>query len=100
MANSTLASSMLKLEQKETEVKQQAKTNKKALSASHANRKQAGKVLIAGHFDPEVRAALFLVQALKQYRGRSLQDILGEAINDLCAKNRVARPYKLDRPVE
>ncbi len=64
------------------------------LSVSHAKRKEAGKVLIAGHFDPEVRSALFLIQAKKSHIGRSLQDMLGEAINDYCAKYHVPQPYK------
>lgn len=101
MRTNTLETTLLKLErQKEPEEKPSARAQKKDISASHANRKTAGKVLIAGHYDPEVRAALFMVQAQKSYHGRSLQDILGEAINDLCAKNRLPRPYRLDKPVD
>ena len=60
-------------------------------------RKQAnGKTLIGGMYDPEVRRTLGLIALEPQNQGRSLQDILGEAINDLCAKYGQPTPYMLD----
>lgn len=50
-------------------------------------------VLIGGHFAPEVRRVLLLVQAEPENAGRSLKQLLGEAINDLCAKYRKPQPY-------
>lgn len=50
-------------------------------------------VLIGAHFSPEVRRALHLIQARPQYSGRTLKQILGEAINDFCAKNGTPQPY-------
>jgi hypothetical protein len=43
-------------------------------------------VLIGGHFAPEVRSSLFLLQAQPENAGKNLKQLLGEAINDLCAK--------------
>jgi hypothetical protein len=57
-------------------------------------RKQtAGTVMIGGHFKPEVRRALFLLQAEPENAGRNLKQLLGEAINDLCAKYGKPQPY-------
>jgi hypothetical protein len=50
-------------------------------------------VLIGGHFSPEVRRALLLVQAEPQNTGKNLKQLLGEAINDLCAKYGKPQPY-------
>jgi hypothetical protein len=50
-------------------------------------------VLIGGHFPPEVRRVLMLVQAEPENAGKSLKQLLGEAINDLCAKYRKPQPY-------
>ena len=50
-------------------------------------------VLIGGHFPPEVRRTLLLVQAEPQNTGRNLKQLLGEAINDLCAKYGKPQPY-------
>jgi hypothetical protein len=50
-------------------------------------------VLIGGQYPPQVRSALLLVQSQPQNVGRTLQDLLGEAINDVCAKYNVAQPY-------
>jgi hypothetical protein len=50
-------------------------------------------VLIGGHFSPEVRRALLLVQAEPKNAGRNLKQLLGEAINDLCAKYGKPQPY-------
>jgi hypothetical protein len=50
-------------------------------------------VLIGGHFAPEVRRTLFLVQAEPENTGKDLKQLLGEAINDLCAKYGKPQPY-------
>ena len=50
-------------------------------------------VLIGGHFAPEVRRVLLLVQAEPENTGKNLKQLLGEAINDLCAKYRKPQPY-------
>jgi hypothetical protein len=50
-------------------------------------------VLIGGHFPREVRRVLLLVQAEPQNSGKNLKQLLGEAINDLCAKYRKPQPY-------
>jgi hypothetical protein len=50
-------------------------------------------VLIGGHFAPEVRRTLFLLQALPENTRKNLKQLLGEAINDLCAKYGKPQPY-------
>jgi len=50
-------------------------------------------VLIGAHYPPEVRRALFLLQAEPENEGKTLKQLLGEAINDLCAKYRKPQPY-------
>jgi hypothetical protein len=55
--------------------------------------RQRPTVLIGGHFAPEVRRALLLVQAEPQNEGKNLKQLLGEAINDLCVKYRKPQPY-------
>ena len=50
-------------------------------------------VLIGAHYPPEVRRVLFLVQAEPENEGKTLKQLLGEAINDLCAKYRKPQPY-------
>ena len=50
-------------------------------------------VLIGAHYRPEVRRVLFLVQAEPENEGKTLKQLLGEAINDLCAKYRKRQPY-------
>ena len=61
------------------------------------NRRPVGLMMVGGHYPPQVRSALLLVTAQPENVGRSLQDLLGEAINDLCAKYNVPQPYRLDR---
>lgn len=56
-------------------------------------RAQPSTVLIGGHFPPEVRRVLLLVQAEPENAGKNLKQLLGEAINDLCAKYRKPQPY-------
>lgn len=52
-----------------------------------------GTVLIGAHFQPEVRRTLLLVQAEPDNAGKNLKGLLGEAINDLCAKYGKPQPY-------
>ena len=54
---------------------------------------KVGTVLIGGHFFPEVRRTLLLVQAEPENTGKTLKHLLGEAINDLCAKYGKPQPY-------
>lgn len=57
---------------------------------------EAGKsVLIGANFPPQVRAALRQVHAHPSNVGKTSKDLLGEAINDLCAKYGVPEPYTL-----
>ena len=53
----------------------------------------AGTVLIGAHYVPEVRRTLLLVQAEPENTGKTLKHLLGEAINDLCAKYGKPQPY-------
>ena len=55
--------------------------------------KKKGTVLIAGNFAPEVRSALLLVKAEPENARKTVKDLLGEAINDLCAKYGKPQPY-------
>lgn len=69
----------------------------KAAEAPSAAKKPAGKsVLIGGHFQPEVRRTLMLLQAQPENEGKNLKQLLGEAINDLCAKYGKPQPYQGD----
>lgn len=47
-------------------------------------------VLIGSHYSPEVRKVLKLLEA---YQNKPLKELLGEAINDLCAKYGQPQPY-------
>ena len=47
-------------------------------------------VMIGAHFDPEVRQALLKVRG---NTGHSMRQVLGEAINLVCAKYKVPEPY-------
>jgi hypothetical protein len=53
-------------------------------------------VLIGAHFAPEVRRTLLLVPAERENSGKNLKQLLGEAINDLCAKYGKPEPYAPD----
>ena len=46
--------------------------------------------MVGGHFEPIVRRTLMLIQA---ETGKKLRELLGEAINDLCAKYGKPQPY-------
>ncbi|WON74198.1 ribbon-helix-helix domain-containing protein [Nitrosospira sp. Is2] len=61
--------------------------------ANNRRERLKGTVMIGGQYLPQVRSALLLVQAQPQNVGRTLQDLLGEAINDVCAKYNIAQPY-------
>ncbi len=68
------------------------------VAPASSRRKGRGKptaetVLIGGHYDKEVRRALLLVQAEPDNSGKNLKLLLGEAINDLCAKYGKPQPY-------
>jgi hypothetical protein len=54
---------------------------------------RSGTVLIGGHYPAAVRRALLLVQAQPENEGRNMKQLLGEAINDLCAKYGIPEPY-------
>jgi hypothetical protein len=64
-----------------------------APTARRTGRIPPATVLIGGHFPPEVRRVLLLVQAEPENSGKNLKQLLGEAINDLCAKYRKPQPY-------
>ena len=57
--------------------------------------KKAGPktVLVGAHYPPYVRRTLLLVQAEPDNEGKNLKQLLGEAINDLCAKYGKPQPY-------
>ncbi|MGI4827111.1 MAG: ribbon-helix-helix domain-containing protein [Janthinobacterium lividum] len=63
------------------------------LVAESPKRFSGKSVLIGGHFAPEVRRTLMLVQAEPTNEGKNLKELLGEAINDLCAKYGKPQPY-------
>lgn len=65
--------------------------------AKRGKRKPGAKTLIGGMFDPEVRRTLALIALEPENDGRSLQDLLGEAINDLAVKYGKPQPYQLDQ---
>ena len=52
-----------------------------------------GTVLIGGHFPPQVRRTLLLIQAEQGNEGKNLKELLGEAINLLADQYGKPRPY-------
>ena len=58
--------------------------DKRSVPAS--GRTSSKTVLIGGHFHPEVRRTLLLIQAESQNEGKNLKQLLGEAINLLCVQ--------------
>lgn len=56
----------------------------------------SGKVLVGASFDVSVRDALKKVGAQGENLRKSQRDLLGEAINDLCAKYKVPQPYTME----
>jgi hypothetical protein len=53
----------------------------------------AATVLVGGHFPPTVRRTLKLLEA---DTGKRLNELLGEAINDLAAKYGKPQPYAVE----
>jgi hypothetical protein len=72
---------------------QQATATATAAPSATKAKTAPATVLIGGHYSPEVRRALLLVQAEPKNTGRNLKQLLGEAINDLCAKYGKPQPY-------
>ncbi len=70
-----------------------AAESKQAVAEKPPKEKGEKTVLIGAHYPPEVRRALFLLQAEPENEGKTLKQLLGEAINDLCAKYRKPQPY-------
>ena len=50
-------------------------------------------LLVGAHYPPEVRRTLILLRAVPENEGKNLKALLGEAINDLCAKYGKPQPY-------
>lgn len=70
------------------------KATAEPVAASEPTKAEKPKlVMIGGMFPPEVRRALLLIQAEPQNEGKNLKMLLGEAINDLCAKYNKPQPY-------
>jgi hypothetical protein len=69
------------------------KTPEQAPASKPPKANKAKLVMIGGMFPPEVRRALLLIQAEPQNQGKNLKMLLGEAINDLCAKYNKPQPY-------
>lgn len=89
MKKSTLAAGL-----KAAAGKQEKPEKAKPSSLSPANGKiRPATVLIGGHFSPEIRRTLLLVQAEPENIGKNLKQLLGEAINDLCVKYGKPQPY-------
>ncbi len=66
---------------------------KTVLATAKDRREKGATVLIGAHYAPEVRRTLLLVQAEPENTGKTLKKLLGEAINDLCAKYGKPQPY-------
>ncbi len=64
-----------------------------ATSGGKTTKATPGTVLIGAHYPPEVRRTLLLVQAEPTNTGKTLKQLLGEAINDICAKYGKPQPY-------
>lgn len=77
-------------------VKAKQETKHESKPTRRRRRQASGKTLIGGMYDPEVRRTLSLIGLEPENQGRSLQDLLGEAINDLCVKYGKPQPYRLD----
>ena len=54
-------------------------------------------VLIGAHFRPAARQSLFLLQADPRNKGKKVNDLLAEALNDLFAKYDVPQTAQIDR---
>jgi hypothetical protein len=80
-------------EQKPQAASSSSSSSSPAVTARPQSKTPPATVLIGGHFPPEVRRVLLLVQAEPENTGKNLKQLLGEAINDLCAKYRKPQPY-------
>jgi len=81
--------------QKQPEPLHQVSPQAEAKPATPVSKKVTDKtVMIGAHFSPQVRRALLLVQAHPNNEGKLTKELLGEAINDLCAKYGVPEPYR------
>ena len=58
-----------------------------------ARKGKTATMLVGAHYSPEVRRTLMLVQAEPENTGKTLKQLLGEAINDVCAKYGKPEPY-------
>lgn len=75
----------------------QSKTDPLSTGGKSRREKGVNTVLIGAHYAPEVRRTLLLVQAEPENTGKTLKELLGEAINDLCAKYGKPQPYAGER---
>ena len=69
-----------------------AAAGKKTGPAIVPTKQPSATVLIGAHFAPEVQRALRLALT-KEHAPRNMRQLLGEAINDVCAKYKVPQPY-------
>jgi len=72
-------SSVAVMEREEVKAPAENKPSKSKIS-------KTGKVNVTGYFDPDVKSSLRLIQAKT---GKTIQDILAEALNDVFAKYKV-----------
>lgn len=86
MKNSTLAAGLKAAAHHKSQPQRQARV-------STATPGKSRTMLVGGHYAPEVRRTLLLVQAEPENTGKTLKQLLGEAINDLCAKYGKPQPY-------
>lgn len=101
MKKSTLsAGANLKLAARGTPAPAEPETVKEEAPRGRGKRQPSGKTLIGGMFDPVVRHTLAQIAVEPENFGRSLQDLLGEAINDLAVKYNKPQPYRLDNQPE
>ena len=62
--------------------------------APHERVARKKTVLVGWHFPPQVSRALLLVRAHPRNEGKTVKDLLGEAINDLCTKYGIPEPAR------
>lgn len=70
-----------------------ADSKRTAMGANTTRADRVGRVNVTGYFDPAVKASFRLIQA--KHPDRTLQDLLGEALDDLFAKYGVPQSAKL-----
>jgi hypothetical protein len=96
MKKSSLAAGLKAAAEQRPQPPENQDTSKLVPETSVKQPKSSKSVLIGGHFPPEVRRVLLLVQAEPENTGKTLKHLLGEAINDLCVKYRKPQPYNGD----